>query len=1063
MTHIAQHRNAPAEITSGRGAAEVARPSLGPESEARSLASQFAASGSVFEPEAHLSARKIAADTDQDSTSESDEEMEEIDPPPDMAVATTASEDELQDANDYKGLPRDAHEVDGGPDGATLVGPNDPRAQDTSLAGGKGGPKAAATGAKEATGTKGAKGVPEGQQTAQEEGHEGEEAPETVNADGEQQVAPAGAPAQTPVATPAIQPVRFGVAKAADLGKVRFQEVVENRPDGTVVFVPEDSNELDREGGAAKPISQEEADAIKGERRAQAAAAIEAFSAAGEAKAASLDQYKVTVAGQLSAATNEGLGRVAAALEAHTVALRSAFDAARRGVLRNAAVATARVRASAATARSAVVTETTTRKAAVQTAAATATTEVAGYRTALQTQVAAAFTASAAHIRTAGATKGAAARSRGESRASSSMSPAAANGGFFEGKEYNRNKQRARAGAARDVAAAYQAEFVKKATETATALLAEQPKVTSGCADRITAASQQVTASKTAALGQIDASATASNAAITAALTQAETAISTQSTTNVATLRTAQTTQQRSLDSAARDARGRLAAQGRTLGETLDHQVSEASAQIRSQIGNVVTLSAGADYPDVNALHSALTATLADLDAMVAEIQGAVNGAVATQTGNLATQVQGMEQSFTQLVAQATQQAQGVSAAFQQSSSGLATATSEGMTTTATAHRTRSEGAATTATTAITTAKTGVQTDFSNIGTNLGSTLSKTEADFSAGLDASLSDMSATISSKADEAARKVQPAWKSVVKVLIAIVAAIIVAIVIAVLVASGVGLLVGCLIAAAVGAAVGVAKYMATQALMGEDITLMGALSEAASGAFGAVIGFVTAGAGAGLMTQLSGKFTGFATQFIGSTAAKLIAPALFNGFVSGVTETVGEVIKRAIDPDKDITWGAVLSAFGGGFLGGALGTFGPKLPIRRQTIKATEGLTRSLMPIAGRVAGNTNPLSNRVLGLGVKRVGEDILTSGAGEASKGTAGELGMNADASDNQSALQAAAQKDAQASVNRNVQLPNFSNLGQPAATTPAGQTPQPQNTPAPQTQGPQAPTTKKQP
>lgn len=190
--------------------------------------------------------------------------------------------------------------------------------------------------------------------------------------------------------------------------------------------------------------------------------------------------------------------------------------------------------------------------------------------------------------------------------------------------------------------------------------------------------------------------------------------------------------------------------------------------------------------------------------------------------------------------------------------------------------------------------------------------------------------------------------------------------------------------------------------------------------------------------------------------------VYPGLFNGFVSGVTETVGEVIKRAIDPDKDITWGAVLSAFGGGFFGGALGTFGPKLPIRRQTIKATEGLTRSLMPIAGRVAGNTNPLSNRVLGLGVKRVGEDILTSGAGEASKGTAGELGMNADASDNQSALQAA-QKDAQASVNRNVQLPNFSNLGQPAATTPAGQTPQPQNTPAPQTQGPQAPTTKKQP
>ncbi len=1023
VVHVAQR----AVVTPGVGP--------GPETEARVLSQRFAGQGAVSAPVSALAPTALAADVGTDEEhegtaaqgQEEDKKPEPVDPPEGLALAPDASEEQVQDANQAQGLDPQAH-----------LPAADPPAP-------PGGPQTQGVGPdQQLTQPKNGKATPEpvkGQgEPAQEGGEtEGQETQEEQNTTPAPKDLPGAAPPPPPppMGAPAIPPVQFGIAPADQARG----HVIEDRPGGMVVFVPNDPADLDRKpatgDGTATPVVRslgaDETQGIKDQRRQQAAASVAAFTSAGEAKAASLDQFRTSSVGQLAQAATESSGRIATALSQNTQALRTAFDGARRQVVRNAGIATARVRASAQTAKDTVAAETTTRKAAIEAAARTAAEEIARMDTALRGQVSQAFQTSGRNITGIGTEKGAAAVAQGRQAATRYTNPRAPDGGFFEGDEYNRNKQRARAGAANDVAAAYRDEFIRKATETAAAVVAAEADVTKGLTDRIKAATDQITASKNGAIRQVESSATAANTAIDRALESAVTSIATQSQTQQATLRTSERTQTKTLSDNATAAAQQVAEQSSALTRTVEEQLTQAAGQIRTQVQGVSGMGAGADFPDVDGLNQALSATLGELDGAVTSIQTSVGQSVSGQVSAMGEHATGLEASFQELLKQGSEQAAGISTSFASSTRELATLTSTGMTEAATGHTTRGTEILRTATTSIDGAKTSLQTDFTNIQTNLATSLTKTETDFRAGLDASLRDMAGTISSKAEEAAKKVQPAWKTVLKIIINIIAAIVVAIVVAALVASGVGLLAGLLIAGLVGAAVAVAKQAACDLVDGEMSSWQTYVGEAIGGAIGGVVAFATAGVGSGWGASVATAVTGRIANVAVQSAVKVAVKITFDATLAGVTEVVSEVIKRAIDPEKDITWGAIGSAFLGGFVGGGVSSgmgsmrvnaqgLRPTQVVDRAVIKATqpatEAVMRALQPLAGQ------PMTQAIMGQGVRAVGRSVVDNAASETGKQLTGTA-VNAQGSDQQRANQQGGAKDARASLDRNVPLPRI--------------------------------------
>ncbi len=800
--------------------------------------------------------------------------------------------------------------------------------------------------------------TPAGAQPTTEAAHGGGGDPNaTEGASGEAPV-PAGAapgPAQSggekPVAAPAVkdaggdigQKVVLAVVRPESMGDVQPIDQLAPLADGSVPVRLNSPSEVEaarvRTGNAVGLVEPQGMQAVAARRRADAGTALEQFKAQAETRKQALEALKQKIDPAVEQARQEAQAQLEQTLAQQKAAIGQAIAQARAAAEQEAASARAAIEQSHGQVTAQIKADAAGARQGIEQTHRTESGNVAKLKGEIGSKVAEAFSKAADEARAAGKAAGDQAVAIAERRAAAYQAAEVPKQGrlssFFEGENYEQNKHDAKVQAAKDVGKAYQAEFAKKAEETAKAMPQGQAQVVDGLTQRADAAAQAVDAAKTGALKQIDAReqgdlANADRvrdqklAAVDGALAGANEAFASLEQSKSA-----------ELDEKAAGQSQEIEQQSQARRDGLAQMLDQAAEQLQSKIDETVAQAEAVELPDNDRLQQSLDSALSKLDEVVQQAdQGISQGAdeLRTSLGQSHQQfqaaseqtVQGAQQEAQAAGQQAAQTAQGEAQGAQQALQAVGQGAAEGM-----------GQAKTDACKDITDASAKLDADFTKVTGNLGGTLSKSTQDLNKDFQGSLSGIDGEITKKANEAAGKVQPSWKKWVAVVLTIIISIIVTAAIAALAASGIGLVALIGLSLLIGAAGGVAKMCVEKWASGEDITWKDVGKAAAIGAVEGLINLVGAGAGsavAGKLTTMIGKKFGeevlkkFAVK-AGVFLAETVVGTVIDTIGSGITDTIGRIWdgkEVSLKTFWDAMTGNVVSNFIGNFGGGLLAPY-------------------------------------------------------------------------------------------------------------------------------------------
>jgi hypothetical protein len=811
---------------------------------------------------------------------------------------------------------------------------------------GPGGAPIAAEGAPLAGGQSAAEGAPGGGEQLPPEALPGAAPVPTDAAPG-----PAQSGGEKPAAAPAVKDAGGDIGQKVVLAVVRPEAVGDVQPidqlapmaDGSVPVRLNSPSEVEaarvRTGNAVGLVEPQGMQAVAARRRADAGTALEQFKAQAETRKQALDALKQKIDPAVEQARQEAQAQLEQTLAQQKSAIGQAIAQARAAAEQEAASARSAIEQSHAQVTTQIKADAAGARQGIEQAHRTESGNVAKLKGEIGGKVAEAFSKAADEARAAGKAAGdqavAIASRRAQAYQAAEIPKQGRLSSFFEGEDYEKNKHDAKVQAANDVGKAYQAEFAKKAEETATAMPQGQAQVVDGLTQRADAAAQAVDAAKTGALKQIDAReqgdlANADRvrdqklAAVDGALAGANNAFAGLEQSKSA-----------ELDEKAAGQSAEIEQQSQARRDGLVQMLDQAAEQLQSKIDETVAQAEAVELPDNDRLQQSLDSALAKLDEVVQQAdQGISQGADELRT-SLGQSNQQFQQAGDQTVQTAQQEAQAAGQQAAQTAQGEAQGAQQALQAVGQGAAEGMGQAKTDACKDITDASAKLDADFTKVTGNLGGTLSKSTQDLNKDFQGSLSGIDAEVTKKANEAAGKVQPSWKKWVAIVLTIIISIIVTAAIAALAASGIGLIALIGLSLLIGAAGGVAKMCVEKWASGEEITWKDVGKAAAIGAVEGLINLVGAGAGsavAGKLTTMIGKKFGeeVLKKFAVKAAvfmAETVVGTVIDTIGSGITDTIGRMWdgkEVSLKTFWDAMTGNVVSNFIGNFGGGLLAPY-------------------------------------------------------------------------------------------------------------------------------------------
>ena len=803
------------------------------------------------------------------------------------------------------------------------------------------------------------------------------------------------------------QKIVLAVVRPGALGEVQPLGQLEPLADGSLPIQLAGASEAEaaraRTGNAVALVEPQGMQAVAARRRGDAHTALEQFKAQAETKKQALAALKQKIEPAVQQARQEAQGRLDQTLQQQKAAITQAITQARATAEQEAASARSSIQQSHAQVTGQIKADATGARQSITQAHQTESANISRLKGEISGKVAIAFGKAADEARAAGKTAGdqavAIAARRSQGFAALPIPKQGKLSGFFEGEDYEKNKHGAKVQAAKDVGKAYQAEFAKKAEETAKAMPQGQQQVVDGLTQRADAAGQAVEAAKTGALKQIDTREKGDLANADRVRDQKLAAVNGSVTGANRALAGLEQRKAAELDQKVQAQRGEIEQQAGQRSAGLAQMLDQAAEQLQSKIDETVTQAESVELPDEERLQQSLDEALGKLDEVVQQAdQGISQGAdeLRTAFGQSHQQyqqtgdqtVQSAQQEAGAAAQNAAQTAQGEAQGAEQALQSIGKSSGEGMT-----------KAKTDACKDIQDASSKLDADLTKVTGNLGSTLGKSTQDLNKDFQASLAGIDAEITSKANEAAGKVQPSWKKWVSIVLTIIISIIVTACIAALAASGIGLIALIGLSLLIGAAGGIAKMCVEKWATGEDITWKDVGKAAAIGAIEGLINVIGAGAGSAAAGALEGlivkkfgeeivkKFAVKAAIFMAET----VVGTVIDTIGSGLTDTIGRIwdgkevsLKTFWDAMTGNVIGNFIGNFGGGLLAPYFGKALAKMGIGKAAAKeATEGATKQAAEAATKQA--TEQVVKAEVDAAAKQVAEQTVKAEVEAAAK------------------------------------------------------------------------------
>ncbi|MDY6785813.1 MAG: DUF4157 domain-containing protein, partial [Cyanobacteriota bacterium] len=598
------------------------------------------------------------------------------------------------------------------------------------------------------------------------------------------------------------------------------------------------------------------------EQRATASNMASDFLSNAAGKIQTIASFGQTVAPRVLNGAEEAKAAIAAAIEQQRAAVTTQIAQVRAQAQSEAQAALAQIGSQHQAAVAAMEQTTTTARTTVETGYTTALTAVNDRENQQMGRIDELYAGADGAYRAAGTQVGNEAVAKGEQTAKGFESQVKGEDDSLLDGPVTDDKLKARAKAARDVAAQYKQGLIEEANKQADEGQKGKSKDLETVRKAATESRQTLESQQKAALDSL-------NAAREQALSQAQQA---QTSLTESANQTLETTLQ-SLEQ-------QEAAQLQLLGEygqrqslaierdaqkaiaALQDGVNQAASNLENTLQGFQAEMQGMAAPDPQAL-----------SAILAETMGQIDGAIATVQGQLDQGIAGSVQG----IAQGNQQTLQALTSMGQSAIEESTAAGQGLTTTLTSltqgatntfaqlqqtHTTTVTQSADTAVEGFGKVTDGVKNLFDQIDKNLENGFKDSAKGLEDGLRGALAQMDADIQKYGEEAAKQVQPRWKGILKIVLVVVVIVAVALVI------------GPAVIGAVGAAAGA----------------LGA-GAATAGAVGAIVGGAIVGAASGAVIQMGSNLID------GKNLMEGVGKAALVGAIGGALGGAGGVLGNAL----------------------------------------------------------------------------------------------------------------------------------------------------------------------